>query len=86
MVAAMRRDLHLTDAQIAKRVRTEAAAPTVESGLRERLGSSFAGAWIPDGGDRLTVAVTDPRPSPRYAPRAPMPRWSLTASGSSTSR
>ncbi|MET8090519.1 ricin-type beta-trefoil lectin domain protein [Micromonospora sp. NPDC005220] len=60
MVAAMRRDLHLTDAQIAKRVRTEAAAPTVESGLRERLGSSFAGAWIPDGGDRLTVAVTDP--------------------------
>ena len=60
MVAAMRRDLHLTDAQIAGRLRTEATAPTVERRLRERLGSSFAGAWIPQDGERLTVAVTDP--------------------------
>ncbi|MCG5445932.1 ricin-type beta-trefoil lectin domain protein [Micromonospora sp. NIE79] len=59
MVAAMRRDLRLTDAQIVKRVRVEAVAPAVERRLRERLGSSFAGAWIPQGGDRLTVAVTD---------------------------
>ena len=59
MVAAMRRDLHLTDVQIANRVRVEATAPAVERRLRERLGPSFAGAWIPEGGDRLTVAVTD---------------------------
>ncbi|WP_410813381.1 ricin-type beta-trefoil lectin domain protein [Micromonospora sp. 067-2] len=59
MVAALRRDLHLTDAQIGERVRVEAAAPAVERRLRQRLGPSFAGAWIPDGGDRLTVAVTD---------------------------
>ncbi|GAB3960148.1 hypothetical protein GCM10027614_81240 [Micromonospora vulcania] len=59
MVAAMRRDLHLTDAQIDRRVRVEAAAPAVERRLRERLGTAFAGAWIPPGGNRLTVAVTD---------------------------
>jgi streptogrisin C len=59
MLAAMRRDLKLDDAQIAVRLRTEAAAPVVEKALRARLGSAFAGAWIPDGATRLTVAVTD---------------------------
>ncbi|MFF5079350.1 ricin-type beta-trefoil lectin domain protein [Actinoplanes sp. NPDC000266] len=59
MVAAMKRDLKLTDAQIAVRLRTEAAAPVIERRLRTRLGSAFAGAWIPAGSDRLTVAVTD---------------------------
>jgi streptogrisin C len=59
MLAAMRRDLKLDDAQIAVRLRTEAAAPVVEKTLRARLGSAFAGAWIPDGATRLTVAVTD---------------------------
>jgi streptogrisin C len=58
MAAAMRRDLNLTDAQIAVRLRVEAAAPTVEKRLRDRLGPVFGGAWIPTGGDRLTVAVT----------------------------
>ncbi|GAA3915134.1 ricin-type beta-trefoil lectin domain protein [Actinoplanes auranticolor] len=60
MVAAMRRDLRLTDDQIAARLATEAAAPVVEKQLRTRLGTSFAGAWIPSGASRLTVAVTDP--------------------------
>jgi streptogrisin C len=59
MLAAMHRDLKLDDAQIAVRLRTEAAAPVVEKTLRDRLGSAFAGAWIPDGATRLTVAVTD---------------------------
>jgi streptogrisin C len=59
MVAAMRRDLKLTDDQIAARLATEAAAPVVEKRLRARLGKAFAGAWIPAGGERLTVAVTD---------------------------
>jgi streptogrisin C len=59
MVAAMRRDLRLTDDQIAARLATEAAAPVVEKQLRNRLGASFGGAWIPAGGSRLTVAVTD---------------------------
>ncbi|GAA0555005.1 hypothetical protein GCM10010172_42020 [Paractinoplanes ferrugineus] len=58
MLAAMRRDLELDDGQIAARLRTEAAAPVVEKRLRARLGSAFAGAWIPDGASKLTVAVT----------------------------
>ncbi|MFF5294197.1 ricin-type beta-trefoil lectin domain protein [Paractinoplanes globisporus] len=58
MLAAMRRDLKLDDGQIAARLRTEAAAPVVENRLRARLGSAFAGAWIPPGATKLTVAVT----------------------------
>jgi len=59
MVAALRRDLRLTDDQIAARLATEAAAPVLEKRLRTQLGAAFAGAWIPAGGTRLTVAVTD---------------------------
>ncbi|MFI1996225.1 ricin-type beta-trefoil lectin domain protein [Actinoplanes sp. NPDC020271] len=59
MLDAMRRDLHLDDAQIAGRLATEAAAPVIEKRLRTRLGKHFGGAWIPDGASRLTVAVTD---------------------------
>ena len=59
MLAAMARDLGLDDDQIAARLRTEAVAPAVEKRLTAELGSAFAGAWIPDGGTRLTVAVTD---------------------------
>jgi len=58
MLAAMRRDLQLDDAQIAERLTTEAAAPVVEKRLRKQLGKRFGGAWIPAGGVRLTVAVT----------------------------
>ncbi|GIF17011.1 ricin-type beta-trefoil lectin domain protein [Actinoplanes teichomyceticus] len=58
MVAAMRRDLKLTDTQIAERLAVEAAAPVVEKRLRQRLGARFAGAWIPTGATRLSVAVT----------------------------
>jgi streptogrisin C len=58
MLAAMRRDLNLTDDQIADRLRTEAAAPVVERRLRTELGKQFGGAWIPAGKARLTVAVT----------------------------
>ncbi|SCG17482.1 streptogrisin C. Serine peptidase. MEROPS family S01A [Micromonospora echinofusca] len=59
LVEAMRRDLGLTPAQVDERLRTEAAAPVVERRLRAKLGPAFAGAWIPSGGQRLTVAVTD---------------------------
>ncbi|GGK80746.1 ricin-type beta-trefoil lectin domain protein [Mangrovihabitans endophyticus] len=58
MLAAMRRDLHMDDKEIATRLRTEAAAPVVEKRLRQQLGKKFGGAWIPDGSARLTVAVT----------------------------
>ncbi|GLW35312.1 ricin-type beta-trefoil lectin domain protein [Actinoplanes regularis] len=58
MLAAMQRDLHLDADQIAARLTTEAAAPVIEKRLRTQLGTHFAGAWIPDGASRLTVAVT----------------------------
>ena len=61
MLAAMRRDLRLDDGQIAARLRVEAAAPVVQKRLEARLGSAFAGAWLPAGATRLTVAVTDPK-------------------------
>ncbi|GAA4958501.1 S1 family peptidase [Actinoplanes utahensis] len=59
MLAAMRRDLGLDDTRIAERLTTEAAAPVIEKRLRQRLGATFGGAWIPASGSRLTVAVTD---------------------------
>jgi streptogrisin C len=59
MVAAMKRDLKLSDDQIAVRLATEAGAPVVQRRLRNKLGERYAGAWIAAGGDRLTVAVTD---------------------------
>ncbi|WIM93111.1 hypothetical protein ACTOB_005078 [Actinoplanes oblitus] len=54
----MRRDLHLTDDQIARRLTTEAATPVIEKRLRAQLGKRFGGAWIPAGATRRTVAVT----------------------------
>ncbi|MEV0805974.1 ricin-type beta-trefoil lectin domain protein [Micromonospora sp. NPDC050200] len=60
VLAALRRDLKLDDQQIATRLRTEAAAAVTERRLRGELGAVFAGAWIPSGASRLTVAVTDP--------------------------
>ncbi|MCM4078464.1 ricin-type beta-trefoil lectin domain protein [Paractinoplanes hotanensis] len=59
MLSAMRRDLKIDNGEIAARLRTEAAAPVVEKRLKSKLGSAFAGAWIPSGAARLTVAVTD---------------------------
>ncbi|MGX6608362.1 ricin-type beta-trefoil lectin domain protein [Micromonosporaceae bacterium Da 78-11] len=58
MLDAMRRDLKLDDTEIAERLTTEAAAPVVEKRLRKQLGKAYAGAWIPAGASRLTVAVT----------------------------
>ncbi|GIE93136.1 S1 family peptidase [Paractinoplanes rishiriensis] len=58
MIAAMKRDLNLDDDQIATRLRTEATAAATGQRLRARLGSAFAGAWIPTGAAKLTVAVT----------------------------
>ncbi|MEU8662278.1 hypothetical protein AB0C31_37050, partial [Actinoplanes philippinensis] len=58
MLDAMQRDLGLDPGEIAQRLTVEAAAPVVEKRLRAKLGTRFAGAWIPDGATRLTVAVT----------------------------
>jgi streptogrisin C len=59
MIAAMRRDLRLSDDQIAIRLSSQAGAGVTEKRLRAALGTKFAGAWIPAGKQRLMVAVTD---------------------------
>jgi streptogrisin C len=61
MLAAMRRDLGLSDEQLHGRLAIEAAAPVVERAARAAAGDSFAGAWIGADAAALTVAVTDSR-------------------------
>ncbi|OKI85210.1 ricin-type beta-trefoil lectin domain protein [Micromonospora sp. CB01531] len=58
MAEAMRRDLGLTDREVAARLRVEAGAAVIDRRLRARLGARYAGSWLTDG-RRLTVAVTD---------------------------
>ncbi|SNY57128.1 ricin-type beta-trefoil lectin domain protein [Paractinoplanes atraurantiacus] len=87
MLAAMRRDLKLDDGQIATRLRTEAAAPVVQRRLQTRLGSAYAGAWIPSGATRLTVAVTDSSAFPAVRAEGATPALvSRSAAGLSSSR
>ncbi len=80
MLKAMQRDLDLGPAEVTDRLHTEADAPQIEQRLQARLGESFAGAWIPQGQSRMTVAVTSSAdvatvraeaPSPRSSPAAP---------------
>jgi streptogrisin C len=64
-VAALRRDLGLTSAQIEDRLVVEAAAPSIERRLRAELGAAYGGAWVAPGGDALVVGVTDPAQAAR---------------------
>ena len=59
LLAALRRDLGLTDAQARRRLTREAWAAETVAALREDIGDRWAGAWLGEGADRLTVAVTD---------------------------
>ncbi|MEV4388380.1 ricin-type beta-trefoil lectin domain protein [Micromonospora sp. NPDC049580] len=56
MTEAMRRDLHLSDAQVQVRLRMEAAATPIAERLRSALGQRYAGAWV--DGTELLVGVT----------------------------
>lgn len=60
MATAMKRDLDLTDDELVTRLETEQDATRIQRRLEGKLGDSYAGAWIPDGADKLTVGVTDP--------------------------
>ncbi len=98
MAEAMRRDLGLTDRQLADRLRVEAAAAVVDKRLRAGLGTRYAGSWLA-AGDRLTVAVTDesvadavraegpnPASSPGAWPRSPPPTTPSTGTPPVTAR
>jgi streptogrisin C len=59
LLAAMRRDLGLTERQAVDRVSTEAWASRTVAGLRAELSErQWGGAWLRDG-ETLLVAVTD---------------------------
>jgi streptogrisin C len=64
-LAALRRDLGLTDAQIHDRLVVEATAPSIERRLRAELGAAYGGAWVAPGGDALVVGVTGPAQAAR---------------------
>ncbi|MGW4464026.1 S1 family peptidase [Micromonospora sp. NPDC004704] len=60
MLAALRRDLGLTDAEARSQLAVDDRARRVAASLPAALGDTFAGSWLPAGADRLSVAVTDP--------------------------
>ncbi|MEV0731319.1 S1 family peptidase [Polymorphospora sp. NPDC050346] len=59
MLAAMERDLGLTESQARQRIADEAVAAKTEQQLRKQLGAGFAGAWVDNSA--LVVAVTSER-------------------------
>jgi len=63
LLAAVQQDLGLIPPAAALRLQQEADAVAAESAWRERLGPSFAGAWL-DGAGRLVVATTDASRTP----------------------
>ncbi|MEU6482638.1 S1 family peptidase [Streptomyces sp. NPDC046887] len=59
LVAAMRRDLGLTEAQAVARLAAEAEATAVEGRAKRAAGAAYGGSWFDAGSGRLTVAVTE---------------------------
>ncbi|WP_285567469.1 alpha-lytic protease prodomain-containing protein [Streptomyces sp. RTGN2] len=67
LLKAMQRDLGLTEAQARKRIGNESRAAAVAAGLRDSLGTGFAGASVGAGTAELTVATTDAADTGRIA-------------------
>ena len=59
ILAAMKRDLGLDAEQATARVAREISATEVIDQLRTTAGDSFAGAWVADNGNTISVGVTD---------------------------
>lgn len=59
-LAALRRDLDLTAAELTNRLAVEAAAPAIEQHLQAELADAYAGTWIAADGRTVVVGVTDP--------------------------
>jgi hypothetical protein len=59
ILAAMKRDLGLDAAQATARVTREISAAEVIEQLRTTTGGAFAGAWVADNGETVSVGVTD---------------------------
>lgn len=60
LLAALQRDLGLTEEQARQRLHTEAWAGRTSAALRDQLGPQrYAGSWLDQDANQLTVAVTD---------------------------
>ncbi|MFF9351670.1 alpha-lytic protease prodomain-containing protein [Streptomyces sp. NPDC014734] len=59
LLAAMRRDLGLTEQQAEARLAAEKTATAVQERARRAAGTAYAGAWFDPSTGGLTVAVTD---------------------------
>ncbi|TWE29710.1 S1 family peptidase [Prauserella muralis] len=59
VVAALQRDLGLTETQVADRLRAEASAADAARSLSTTLGERYAGAWFDDAAGTLVVGVTE---------------------------
>lgn len=59
LLAALQRDLGLTEEQVDARLEKEAWASQTALALRDALGRRYGGAWLTDSAEQLTVAVTD---------------------------
>jgi len=59
ILAAMKRDLGLDAEQATARVAREISAADIIEQLRTSTGDSFAGAWVADNGNTISVGVTD---------------------------
>ncbi|PRX43450.1 streptogrisin C [Prauserella shujinwangii] len=60
LLTALDRDLGLDAREARAHFAAQDRAGRTEELLRETLGSSFAGGWLPRGGHKLVVGVTDP--------------------------
>jgi streptogrisin C len=58
-VAAMQRDLGLTEAQVQTRMRQEATAMTVDPAAREAAGAAYGGSWFDAARGKLVVGLAD---------------------------
>jgi len=81
MLAAMRRDLHLTDRQALDRLTKEDAATGTEQRLRAELAAGYGGAWLTGGGQQLVVAVTDAAGAARVRAAGAQPRMVARSEG-----
>lgn len=59
MLEAMKRDLGLDSEQAHTRVARELVAADVIESLKSSTGEAFAGAWLADNGESISVAITD---------------------------
>jgi streptogrisin C len=60
VMIAMQRDLGISAAEVPVRLQAEAHAAVIAPAIRDQIGSRFAGAWLDETGNQLTVATTDP--------------------------